>query len=106
MMHQGGEDSTVILAFTGHYQNDDDYVYVICDQVPLVIPGKDEAEADAAMERAIEMYVAALVERGELEDAIQQYGIEVIPVPKYRPIRWTGRRQPGSGRAFERLVPA
>ena len=88
-MARRGRGLLEVLIFSGHYEQDEQYVYAVCDDVPLSVPGRDEEEADAAMDTALEMYVSMLANRGELRAAIKEFGIEVISLesPRYRPIR-------------------
>ena len=83
-IREGMDEKSSFLVFTGHFEQDEEYVYAICDQAPLTIPGRTEEEADQAMDQALEMYISMLVERGELDDAVREYGVQVIEWPAAR----------------------
>jgi predicted RNase H-like HicB family nuclease len=101
-------NATLVLGFTGHYESDDQYVYAVCDQIPLTVPGRDEREADTAMDHAIALYVETLSERGELQAAINKFGIQVtqLPIGRFSPLRWGIRPTPSTGRVFGTLITA
>ena len=92
-----------ILKFSGHFERDGQYVYAICDQVPLAVPGETEQDARDAMDAALELYLNTLDQRDELGAALQEFNVTVIQLPTFQPLS----RLPGpSEGSFEMLVPA
>ena len=97
-----------MLVISGHFKRDRKYVYAVCDQVPVAAHGVDEATALDALHHGLELYRDALVKRGELDAAIDKFGIKVIRVPLSglgEPASWSsekGRR----AQCFAVVVPA
>jgi hypothetical protein len=69
--------TTVEFVFTGHWERFARVTYAVCDHAPLYIPGTDESDAAKAMQEAALDYVGVLVERGELEQAIQERHLDI-----------------------------
>ena len=102
-MIKRSEETTIrFLVFHGHYEQDEQYTYAICDKVPVAAPGKDKDQARAAVDDALEVYLRTLSARDELDAAIEEYGIPVVPIQSHRPLPSLSMTE----HLFERLVPA
>ena len=86
----GRKRSLDILAkLTGTFDTDDQYVYAVCDQIPhLISYGADEEAALDSLQGVMSSYLGALARRGEIFQALEQYGVEYEVLSPQLPITW------------------
>jgi len=103
-MLRSNEVSVTHMEFHIHFDRDEDYVYAVCDSVPLNIPGRNEKEATAAFEVALDMYLNEIYKRGELESAIETFGIKATTLILDSPVRCPQLELTGNDGSYGRLA--
>lgn len=105
-MVRRSEVQVAYMEFPYRFERDDEYVYAVCETVPLKMPGMNEDEARAALDDALDLYLDSIDERGELQDAIETFGIKVTTFTLGSPTRFPHIESTGTDGSFGRLALA